>query len=150
MSNPTLNIDGGELRLTLRNAATDKSVDVLLAVYDVFFIGRILECADKCDEANTALSAKSPSADAGNNAFIDFYHKAQEADREIRGVIDELFDAPVCDTLFPNYSMFAIGNGAPVWANLLTAIVEQMDSGLDAEKKKAQERIKKYSAKYKK
>lgn len=150
MDNPTLKIDGGLKRIELVNAQSEASVEVLVAIYDIFFIGRILEIADACDKLQTQMMEQSPDADAGNEAFIEFYHKAQDIDREMRNKIDGLFNDAVCDALFPNQSMFAIGNGAPTWANFLTGIVESMDIGLDGEKKKAQERIRKYSAKYRK
>ena len=130
----------------------EEEITVKIAVYDVFFLGRIMEAGDKYDKLNSELLEQTPEASADYKAFIEYYHKSQEIDRQMRDVIDALFNAPVCDTLFPEQqqSMFAIGGGAPTWANILAAIIDGMDSGLDAEKQKAQARIRKYSAKYKK
>ena len=145
-----LHIDGAEKEFELVNDKNGATVNVLIAIYDVFLIGRIMEVADELDKLQDKMYAQSPAESADNAAYIAFYHAAQDIDREMRNAIDGLFDAPVCDTLFPRQSMFALGNGAPTWANILVSVIENMDSGLDSEKQKAQARIRKYSAKYKK
>lgn len=145
-----LNIESGEKEIELVNAKRGLSVTVTVAVYDVFFLGAIMEAADKLDAIGSKLRDLAPPVTASSEQFIDFYRKSKEVDKETRDIIDSLFDAPVCDTLFPKQSMFSVGNGAPTWANILYAIVDQMDGGLADEKEKAQTRIRKYSAKYKK
>lgn len=142
-----MKIDSGEQEIELINEARGTSIKVLVAIYDIFFLGRIMEAGEALDGLHSKLQEGNPET---NEDFIKYYHEAQDIDKEMRGVIDDIFDAPVCDTLFPRQSMFAIGNGMPTWCNLLTAIVESMDSGLDEEKRKAQARIRKYSSKYKK
>ena len=71
-------------------------------------------------------------------------------DAEMRNIIDGIFAVPVCAALFPKQTVYAVGGGFPTWANLLYAIVDKMDEGAAGEKKMAQQRIRKYSEKYKK
>lgn len=149
MADISLKIESGEKEIELVNAKRGLSVSVVVAVYDVFFLGRIVEAAERLDGLHSELQKLAPSENAGAEKFIEFYRKSREYDKQMREVIDELFDVEVCDTLFPRQSMFTVGDGAPTWANILYAIIDQMDEGLAGEKEKAQSRIRKYSAKYK-
>ena len=144
----SLNIESAEKEIELCNEKRGLSVTVLIAPYDIFFLGRIVEASTKLDELHEKLKDDAPKGDAGYERYAKFYAESQEVDRQMRGIIDGVFDAPVCDTLFPTQSMFAIGGGMPTWANILTCIIDQLDESLDGEKAKAQERIRKYSSKY--
>ena len=111
--------------------------------YDVFFLGRVTDAAKKLDTLQSELQT------LGEDWAI-IYQKSKETDAKMREVIDGLFQTPICDVIFADVSLFAIGNGLPLWSNLLFAVVDHMDAGLEDEKKKAQVRIRKYSEKYKK
>lgn len=150
MADISLKIDSGDKEIELINEKRGLSVSVIVAVYDVFFLGSIMEAAEKLDALQSDMEKLAPGENGSNEKFIEFFRKSREVDAEMRGVIDELFGVAVCDALFPRQSMFAIGNGAPTWANILYSVIDQMDDGLEDEKKKAQTRIRKYSAKYKK
>lgn len=147
MADMSIKIESGERTVDLVNELRGVSVPVIVAVYDVFFLGRIMEAAEKLDALHSELKSEAP-ADA--EKFMDFYRKSQLTDKQMREIIDGLFDAPVCDTLYAHQSMFALGNGVPTWANVLYGVIDSMDAGLTSEKANAQQRIRKYSEKYKK
>lgn len=118
------------------------SVEVCFNPYDTLFLGSIINAAEKLDKKQTALKELGDDWKAVYDASI-------KVDAEMRDILDGIFDAPVCAALFPRQTVFAVGNGFPAWANLLYAVVDQMDAGIAGEKEKAQARIRKYSEKYK-
>lgn len=150
MADISLKIESGVKELELVNEKRGLSATIFVAVYDIFFLGAVMEAAEKLDALHGEMRSQTPSENASAEKFISFYHKSKEIDLQMREIIDELFDAKVCDALYPKQSMFAVGNGAPTWANILYSVIDQLDDGLAAEKENAQARIRKYSAKYKK
>lgn len=126
----------------LKTFKVNDKCEITFNPYDVFFLGKITAAAEKMDKLQSGLRT------AGDDWAI-IYQKSKEVDKQMREIIDELFAAPVCDKLFDGISVFAIGNGWPLWSNLLFAVVDNMDAGLEVEKEKAQVRIRKYSEKYK-
>ena len=76
---------------------------------------------------------------------------ARTMDAEMRKMIDELLSSTgVCDAIFGKISIYAWCDGMPLWANLLLAIMSEMDNALDAEKKASDPRIQKYTSKFSK
>lgn len=75
---------------------------------------------------------------------------ARARDAEMREMLDSIFDVPVCDALFGSMNVYAMADGLPVWANLLFAIMDQLESGYAKEEKLMNTRIQKYTQKYKK
>lgn len=120
------------------------SVEVLFNPYDVKLIGAIMDATEKLDAIQANLAPLSM------NNWREIYNACMDADKEMREILDGIFNVPICEALFPNQTVQAMGNGFPAWANLLCAVLDVMDAGLNAEKKKAKARIHKYSEKYKK
>lgn len=143
MADIALTFDSGVKTLELSDGK-GHSIEVTFNPYDVMFFGTIMEAAEKLDAEQSKL------AGIQSDDWKEIYKACMDSDKAMRGIIDDIFNAPVCDALFPNQTVHAIGNGFPAWCNLLYAITDHMDSGLEAEKQKTQERIKKYSGKYKK
>lgn len=69
-------------------------------------------------------------------------------DAEMRETIDGVFEQPVCEPLFGNVSVYAIADGAPLWMNLMVAIVDELDEGIKREKAFHSEKLAKYTKKY--
>jgi len=112
---------------------------------DINFLRQLYSVAEELDKRQEEFRAEAQKREDGKRLFV----LAQEADKDMREIIDGLFGKPVCADLFGNLSVFAVGDGFPLWANLLYAIVDKMDDSLLAEKQRAQTRIRKYSEKYK-
>lgn len=45
--------------------------------------------------------------------------------RRMREILDSLFDVPICDPLFGDIRPGALAEGAPLWQNLLYAVISQ-------------------------
>jgi hypothetical protein len=75
---------------------------------------------------------------------------ARTMDAEMRNLIDTALGTEVCQPLFGNINVYARADGLPLWANLLLAIIEEMDDAFAKEKKAEDPRIKKYTSKFKK
>ena len=73
-----------------------------------------------------------------------FLEMADQFDAEIREKIDAVFGKPVCAEVFKTNAM-ALANGLPVWANLMLAVIDQMDAGFDLEKTRLNPRVKQYT-----
>ena len=72
----------------------------------------------------------------------------RDMDREIREEINALFEEDVCTPLFGSMNVFALADGLPLWANLMLAIMEQVDSAFAREQNATNPRVQKYTAKW--
>lgn len=72
------------------------------------------------------------------------FELASQFDKEIREKIDAIFGKPICDDVFKT-NVLALGDGLPVWANLMLSVLDQMDTGFDIEKAKTNSRVKQYT-----
>lgn len=101
------------------------------------------ELARRHEEVDEALkSGNDPKA---------VFDAARNLDAEIRAKINALFGGEdVCTGIFGSMSPTALGDGFPVWANLLLAVMEQLDTTIIDQQKRTAARIEKYTAKYKK
>lgn len=142
MADISLAFDSGIKTLELSDGK-GHSIDVSFNPYDIMFLGTIMDASEKLDEKQSALQKIKV------DDWKIVYETSMQADKEMREIIDGVFGAPICAELFKKQTVFAVGNGFPAWANLLYAVVDKMDEGLTVEKQKAQERIRKYSEKYK-
>lgn len=80
----------------------------------------------------------------------EVFEIARRESNEMREVIDTLFEQPVCEPLFGKMNVLALGDGLPVWANLMLAIFDQIDTTFAREQKATNQRIKKYTERWKK
>lgn len=144
MADVSLVFDSGIKTLELSDGK-GHAIEVVFNPYDALFLGKIMNAAEELD----ALQTKLRDAAQSTTDWKAFYPISQDVDADMRKVLDNLYEQPVCETLFPKQSVYALGNGFPAWANLLYAVIDQMDAGLAAEKAAAQQRIRKYSEKYK-
>lgn len=80
----------------------------------------------------------------------EIFDTARQIDKEIREMLDGLFETPICDAAFGKMNVCALAGGLPAWSNLLFAIMDEIDTTFAREQKATNERIKKYSAKYQK
>ena len=76
------------------------------------------------------------------------YRLAKNLDTRMREIINALFGQDVCTPLFGEMNLFASAGGLPVWANLMLAIAEEVEASMQGELKQREERIKKYTEKY--
>ena len=55
---------------------------------------------------------------------------ARELDGKMRGILNDLFGKEICEPLFGSMNLFASSGGLPVWANLMLAITDEVQSAL--------------------
>lgn len=122
----------------------NEKVEVTFNPMDIAFLEELYSAAEELDKRNSAFKDAAEKID-GKEVF----DLARACNEEMREILDGIFDKPICADLFPSSYVMAIGDGFPVWANLLYALVDKMDDSLSVEKGRAKERIRKYSAKYK-
>lgn len=112
---------------------------------DVAFVERLFNTFDTLDKKQDEYKAEVEKADRR-----EIFGIMRKRDAEMRELIDGAFETPVCDALFGDMSVYAIANGLPVWANLLLAVMDEVDATYTAEQTKTHARVRKYSEKYKK
>ena len=91
--------------------------------------------------------AKTLEKDIPDDELFDM---VDSLDKEMRGIINDLFGQDIADTLFGSVNAYSAANGAPVWQNFMTAIIEQFDEAVKREQALADEKIRKYTQKYRK
>ncbi len=97
---------------------------------DAAFVERIYDVFEKLDaEQQTYRSEMDACAD--KRKIFDI---ARQHDEKMREMIDGLFEAPVCAALFGSMNVYALADGLPVWANLMLAILDQVDATMTREK----------------
>ena len=121
-------------RVTVRFNPTDASfLERLAALY---------EKLDALQEEVSNLQDTTPEEEV--------FPLAKSLDTRMRGLLDEFFGVPVCEPLFGAMNLFASAGGLPVWANLLLAVTEEVESAMQGELTAREARIAKYTEKYKK
>lgn len=120
-------------KITLRFNPTDSNFAEML--YNTF---------DELDKKQEAY--KNEKIEDGRKAF----KRNRERDREMRVALDGVLGDGACEALFGSMNVYALADGLPVWANLLMAIIEEMDGAVKTEQKKTNPRIAKYTERYKK
>ena len=78
----------------------------------------------------------------------DVYNLAKNLDRKMRDIIDALFGQDVCTPLFGEMNLFSSAGGLPVWANLMLAIADEVQTSMQGELEKRDAKIRKYTEKY--
>jgi len=113
---------------------------------DLAFVERVFDTFDRMDARQEEYSA-AINKETETKGVFEVLHR-MEAD--MRGEINGVFSAEVCGGIFGNMSVFALADGLPLWANLMLALIDEMDVAFAREKKATNPRIKKYTAKYEK
>ena len=80
----------------------------------------------------------------------DIFAVTNRLDREMRELIDGIFDKPVCEEIFGSLNVYAMADGLPVWANFMLALMSEMGDSFSKEQSKTDPAIEKYMAKYQK
>ena len=112
---------------------------------DASFLERLAELFSSLDalqEEVSALQETTPEEEV--------FPLAKCLDARMRDLLDGVFGQPVCGPLFGSMNLFASAGGLPVWANLLLALTEEVESAMQGELSAREARIAKYTAKYKK
>ena len=112
---------------------------------DVGFLEKLSRTFDRLDSLQDEVRKSRDSITDDREVFPI----VRELDAKMRGVINELFGDDVCTPLFGSVNLFASSGGLPLWANLLLAITDEVQSSMSSELAAREKRIAKYVEKYK-
>ena len=141
MSMKELNFDSGLVTYSLNGKC-----EVSFNPTDSNFAERLYAAFETLDKKQEEYKAQVKSLQ-DNKAVFDF---AKERDAEMRGIIDNVFEAPVSEALFGGMNVYAMADGLPAWCNLMLAVMDEIDVSVAREQKASNPRIAKYTAKYQK
>lgn len=136
---PTLNFELGIQTFSINDAAS-----VSFNPSDWTFV-------EKVTDVMTILSDKQEKIESAMKSvqnMREFYITVKELDAEMRTLIDGIFTEPICEKIFGTVNLYSIAQGAPVWANFLFTLWEQLDDNLTKESKIKNPKIQKYLDKY--
>lgn len=134
-----LNFDSGVVSFTVNGKC-----EISFNPTDSAFIERLFNAFDTLDKKQEGYKAQIEKI-AGKREIFDF---AREQDREMRQIIDGVFEAPVSEAVFGSMSTYAVADGFPVWCNLMLAVMDEVDTTFAREQKLTNPRISKYTKKY--
>ena len=120
------------------------SVEVFFNPTDAAFGEKLFNAFDTLDKRQESYKAEVGKAE-GKRELFDVVRKL---DGEMREIINDVFEFDVCSGLFGELNVYALAEGLPLWANLLFAIMDEMDETVMREKKAMNPRIAKYTKKY--
>ena len=112
---------------------------------DVGFLEKLSHTFEQLDQLQDEVRKSRDSITDDREVFP----VARELDAKMRDVINELFGDDVCTPLFGSVNLFASSGGLPLWANLLLAITDEVQSSMSSELAAREKRIAKYVKKYK-
>lgn len=138
----TILINSGVIQKTLKT--TDgKSCDIVFNPTDSFFVEKLFTAFETLDKKQEEYAEKIKGKK--NREVFDI---ARKMDEEVRDIIREVFDFDVCAALFGARCVYGMGDGFPVWANLLLAIMDEVDTAFAREQKATNPRVARYTKKY--
>ena len=113
---------------------------------DVGFLEKLSAAFRKLDELQDQVRASRESITDDREVFP----VARELDARMRAILNELFDTDICTPLFGSLNLFASSGGLPVWANLMLALTDEVQTSMSSELAAREKRIEKYVKKYRK
>lgn len=136
-----LNFESGLVTYNLNG-----KVEVTFNPSDSNFVERLYSAFEDLDKKQEGYRATIEKM-AEKREIFEF---ARERDREMREIIDGVFEVPVSEALFGGMNVYALAGGLPVWCNLMLAVMDEVDTTFTREQKATNPRIAKYTAKYQK
>lgn len=121
------------------------SADVSFNPTDSAFVENLFNAFDTLDKRQESYRSEVEKT-ADKREVFDV---ARRMDGEMREIINGVFGADVCGSLFVGMNVYALADGLPVWANLMLAIMDEIDTAFAREQKATNPRIAKYTQKYK-
>lgn len=112
---------------------------------DSAFVEKLFHAFDTLDKRQERYKEQISGVKDNREVF----QIARSQDAEMREIIDGVF-GPVSKELFGDMNVYALADGLPVWANLMLAVMDEVDTSFAREQKKTNPRVAKYTAKYKK
>ena len=113
---------------------------------DVGFAQDLYGLASKLGNIQKEKAAEFEAVKDDTAAYFDI---SKAEDQEMRRAVDDFFGEGFCAAVFPGIRLYAMADGLTVIENFLYAVMDKMDDDITANMAKRNERIAKYTAKYK-
>ena len=123
----------------------NEAFEVAFNPTDSAFVKRLFDAFDYLDKKQDAYKEEVEKISDKKKIF----EISEARDKEMREIVDGVFNAPVCDAVFGCMNVYAYANGLPVWCNLMLAVMDEIDTTFAREQKATNARIAKYTQKYK-
>jgi len=124
----------------------DPERTISFAPSDAAFVRRVYKGLEQLEECQKKYQAKS----AAITEPIEVLDAVDAADKDIRNIIDGIFENRVSETIFGKLSTIGVANGMPIWANFIVTLIDGCDIYLSAQETATNPKLKKLLAKYKK
>lgn len=111
---------------------------------DSAFVEKLFTAFETLDKKQDAYKAEVEKT-ANKREVFD---TARKMDEEMREIINEAFGTDLCNALFGEMNVYALADGLPVWANLMLAVMDEVDTTFAREQKATNPRVSKYTKKY--
>ena len=72
----------------------------------------------------------------------------EKKDAAMRERLDGLFGPGTCQAVFGTLGLYALAGGLPLWANFLLAVLEEVESAVDAQQQAASPRVAYYMERF--
>ena len=135
----TLNFATGLVTFTVNDTA-----EVTFNPTDSNFVERLFRTFEELDKKQEAYKQEASALTDAKEIF----ECTQRRDKEMRSLIDAIFEVSVSDAIFGTLNAYALADGLPIWCNFLLAVMDKVDTTFAEEQKATNPRISKYLAKY--
>lgn len=126
----------------------DPNRAVFLNISDAGIVARVKEGYPKLMAIVDKVQKAMSNDDDSDEALDNLVKSLEVADKEMRELMDEIFDSKVSDACAPDGTMYDLFNGRFRFEIILESLVKlyttNMDNEIDALKKKAEKYTKKY------
>lgn len=113
----------------------DENRVIELDTSDVGVVTRLEKSVDKITELQAKQDELTKLSEDEDTA-LDFTKLFSEIEADMRGIIDEIFDTPVCDAILGKSSVFSPVNGRYKFEQLIETLLDQYGKDIAAEAKK--------------
>ena len=139
-----LNLDLSETARTKIWVNGDNTKVLELNLTDMGVMSRLQDSYPKLDEL-TAEVKNLASADISDEEIVETFKKI---DKQMRDIVDNIFDFPVCDVCCDGGSMYDPVGGQLRFEYIIDRISKLYETSLNEEFKRMQAKVKTHTAKY--
>lgn len=112
---------------------------------DVGFMDTLFSLLGKIE----AIDAETDKKRSKTDDLSKLFDYSRASDKRMREAVDAVFGEGFCDEVFPGIRLVALANGLTVLENFVFAVVDEMDESIQSNLAQRNDRIAKYTAKYK-
>lgn len=116
-------------------------VSVFFNPTDASFLSRMRDAFAEMQSKQEDLTQRLADAE-------DVFVESAKVDAEMRESLNKIFGKDVVTPLIGDMNVYSLADGLPIWAQILTAIMETIEKCVNEERAKSEKKIQEYTAKY--